>query len=191
MSKIGYTLALSNDSVVKIEIIDEYEIDDGYVYIKPTNSATYTTKKYNILYSYDVYGNKIERENCIVFNCDQKIIDFVFDLETSLHKLREKIFFNILKGTYGPDKGSQKEYKFPHFGVYKIYVKKDDIDIKFSGMQYIYNRLGYIVIEFFHINGIKEGVYKVSNTVGNYNLEITFCNDVETNFVRTKKLEYD
>jgi hypothetical protein len=54
-------------------------------------------------------------------------------------------------------------------------------------MQYIYDNLGYIVLEFYHNNGIKEGVCKVSNTIGKYNLEITFCNDVKIDFVKKRK----
>jgi len=54
-------------------------------------------------------------------------------------------------------------------------------------MQYIYNDYGRIDIEFYHNNGIKEGIYKVFNTIGKYNLEITYCNDEEIEFKRIKK----
>ena len=185
----GYTNSLSDNSVIEIEIeiIDAYENYD-YVYKQPTNNATYRTKKYNILNAYDVYGNKIDMKNNIFFDYKLTFIFFVFDLETALHKLREKLFFNNIEGTCGMDTDSEDECQYPYVNGYDIYVKKDDIDINFSGMQYIYDNSGYIVIEFYHNNGIKEGVYKVSNTIGTYNLEITFCNDFEINFV--KKCKY-
>ena len=47
-------------------------------------------------------------------------------------------------------------------------------------MQYIYDSLGYITAEFYHTNGIKEGIYKaLYDTVGKYNIEIMFCNDIQ------------
>jgi hypothetical protein len=184
---IGYTTSLSDNSVVEVEIIGDYEIY-GYVYKQPTNNAIYKTQKYSILnVAYDVYGNKIDIKNNIIFEYEQKLISFCFNLDTELERLREKLFFNKIEGIYGMDTDSEDECRYPHVNGYEIYVKKDDIDINFSGMQYVYDNLGYIVIEFYHNNGIKEGVYKLSNRCIDYDTEITFCNDVEIDFVKKRK----
>jgi hypothetical protein len=188
MSLIGYTVTLSVNSVVEVEIIGDYEIY-GYVYKQPTNKATYRTKKYNILNAYDVYGNKIDMKDNIFFDYKLTFMFFVFDLETALQGLRQKLFFDITGGfdtdITDPVSGD-KLYCVPS-DKNAIFVKKDDIDINFSGTQYIYDNIGYIRYEFYHNNGIKEGVYKISNPVLDYDTEIIFCNDVEIDSVKKLK----
>jgi hypothetical protein len=39
--------------------------------------------------------------------------------------------------------------------------KKDNIDIKFSGIQRIWSSRGGLLYEFYHVNGIKQGKYKI------------------------------
>ena len=198
MPEIGYTWILSDNSLLEVEIIGKHTKKDIYymVYKAIPEKSTYKTNKCKALCAYDIYGNKIEDENNMAFRLcakqfvfiyDGEHIPYVFDFNVALNKLREKTFFERIEETYGMDTDSEDEFSYPHVNPYDLYVKKDNIDINFSGMQYIYNTYGYIDIEFYHINGKKEGIYKVFNTGGKYNLEITYCDDVEIKFERIRK----
>jgi hypothetical protein len=197
MAIIGYTWILSDDSLLEVEIIGKHEREIDYIYYRAIpEKVTYKTNKCKAICAYDIYGNKIEDDdnmafqlcsNQFIFEYEEKHIPFVFDFNVALNKLREKTFFEKDKDTYGMDTDSEDEFSYPHVNPYNLYVKKDNIHINFSGMQYIYNTNGHIDIEFYHVKGKKEGIYKVFNTGGKYNLEITYCDDVEIDFKRIRK----
>jgi hypothetical protein len=200
MPEIGYTWILSDNSLLEVQIIGKHKGTKDYIFYKAIpEKATYKTNKCKAICAYDIYGNKIEDENNMAFQLcskqfiyeyeyeEEKHIPFVFDFNVALNKLREKTFFEKNHETYGMDTDSEDEFSYPHVNPYNLYVKKDNIDINFSGIQYIYNTYGYIDIEFYHVNGKKEGIYKVSNTIGKYNLEITYCDDVKIKFEKIRK----
>ena len=200
MANIGYTIDISDNYLIEIELLDNYE-KTNHMY-NPTKNATYSIEKYKTINAYDVYGNKIVDVNNKVYNMcmDQQIFEskilFVFDFECGLEKLREKLFFNIGDELFVQDEDDsniEDEFNIYSIGTrFNIYIKKNNVNINFSGFQNIYTDDGRLFIKFFHNNGIKEGLYKVY-TGYEYGFKIVimdFINDIQiTKPIKRLKLD--
>ena len=71
---------------------------------------------------------------------------------------------------------------------YNIYKKKYNININFSGIQNIYNKFGRIYASFYHVNGIKEGEYKIF-FAWNRIFILNFANDIQIGDMITIKCD--
>lgn len=202
MTNIGYTIDISYDFLIEIELLGNYKgYNHGY---SPTKNATYSIEKYKTINAYDVYGNKIVDVNNKVYNMcmDQQIFEskilFVFDFECGLEKLRKKLFFIKDKSKSNfvqdeDDSNTEDEFNIYSIGTrFNIYKKKENVNINFSGFQNIYTDDGRLFIKFFHNNGIKEGLYKVYTGYENgYKIVVMdFLNDIQiTKPIKRLKLE--
>lgn len=200
MINIGYTVDISDNSLIEIELLDE-NILNNHIY-NPTKNATYKIQKCKAINAYDIYGNKIididnkDYQICInqiIFDSD---ILFVFDFDCGLEKLREKIFFIKSQEIFvqdNDDSNTEDEFNiFPIGTKFNIYNKKKEININFCGFQNIYTNDGRLFIKFFHNNGIKEGIYKVYTGYENgYKIVVmNFLNDIMiTKPIKRLKLE--
>ena len=191
MTLIGYTSVLSDNNLIEIEITGEYEYKNEK-WSSPTIHSTYHTNKCKMLKAYNLYGNEISQDNetteihsdaymCNIkeeYEYNQNYIPFVFDFETGLHELRQKLFFDEEKIDIPGDFGLDEDTQYPHYIELPFYNKKDDITINFSGIQKIYDTQGVLHVEFYHINGKKEGEYIIYD----FGKRITF------NFVNDKQI---
>jgi hypothetical protein len=200
MTIIGYTTVLSDNNLIEIEITGEYEYTDKK-WSTPNIHSTYHTNKCKILKAYDVYGNEILQDNestetqtdiymCKVgaeYEYDKNTILFVFDFETGLNELRQKLFFDekdiSIPGDFGFELDNDSIY--PHYIELPLYKKKDDITINFCGVQKIYDTPGILDVEFYHINGKKEGDYKIYHNNKIYTLN--FVNDEQIGTFKKEK----
>jgi hypothetical protein len=109
MTLIGYTSVLSDNNLIEIEITGEYEYKHKK-WSTPTIHSTYHTNKCKMIKAYNLYGNELSQDNLYeneilqdVYMCKvgaeyeytTKTIPFVFDFETGLQQLRQKIFFGV------------------------------------------------------------------------------------------------
>ena len=147
MAIIGYTTVLSDNTLIAIEITGDYEYRDRE-WSKPNIHSTYHTNKCKMIKAYDVYENEISQDKhftethpdihmCkigVEYEYNQNTIPFVFDFETGLQQLRQRVFFDEEKidilGDFGFESNDDSPY--PHYIELTIYKKKEDITINFS-----------------------------------------------------------
>ena len=190
--QIGYTTCFSenSDRLIKIEILgdsisfsEKMDLSDPlplkYINIIP-ETATYLTNKFKLLEVYDFNGNIItDRNDMDYILCEKKaVIDIGFctyykSMERGLQELRQKLFFNEIEIDIS-DYINNSDDDTDDTNI-TIYEKKRNIQINFTGIQYIYDTDGNVTHEFYHDNGIKEGKFFVYNYFTNY--IINFVND--------------
>lgn len=184
----GFTVHSNYLCKIKILDIDEHNEQSKTMY-NPQN-GTYQTSRYKIIEIYDIYGNLInEDENIekvlVPIDCvfeDQGIVLYNIDINVALDNLREKIFFDEIY-IYINDKNNMDYIRddFPMYQDYYITLlreKKDNIDINFSGIQRKWGLQGDLLFEFYHVNGIKQGSYKIYLDDNTIEKTLHFIDDV-------------
>ena len=170
MSLIGYCNFLHDFLMAEIEVLDS-----DYNLVK--NTIYYETNKCRVIRLINVYDNEVKDEDMVnnvkyqVYkyfpNVNKKEDPFRFTLnrQICLEQLREKLFFTKSESIFVQDEDDsniEDEHNIYPIGTkFNIYKKKVNMNINFSGFQNIYTDEGRLLINFFHNNGIKEGIYKV------------------------------
>lgn len=176
MSETIYGFIVRNNYLCKIEILDIDEHNEQSKTMYNQQNGTYQTSRYKIIEIYDIYGNLInEDENIekvlVPIDCvfeDQGIVLYHINMNVALDNLRCNIFFDETY-IYIDDKNNMGYIRddFPMYQddyiTYITYLceKKDNIDINFSDIQRKWGSLGDLLFEFYHVNGIKQGPYKI------------------------------
>ncbi len=133
----GYTY--TSHLLYKIELLGEVKtIKDNWLYYflnieTPVDfdKSVYYTDKYRIIEVTDINDNIIESDE----------INNIIDKNISFYKNKTQAFDNF-----------SVEYYFNK--IKDKYVKKDNIDINFSGTMKYWSCIGTIEKEFYHVNGI-------------------------------------
>lgn len=186
MTCIGYTTDLTDDTLVEIEILDEYQPYDTLY--RPNEKSWYVSKKWNIKNTYDLHGELIDINSKREKFLEKESIIFVKDMQIGFENLRQKMFFDE---TYIEHYDSDDDNLFFEFNIVsekciEIYKKKDNIDINFSGIQNIYDSKGNLRITFYHVNGIKEGKYEILCGMDKKYI-FNFINDIQIgDMIKTK-----
>jgi hypothetical protein len=182
MTFIGYTSDLTDltgDTLVEIEIKGNYKPFSSLY--TPNDNIFYILEKLDfsdILNIYNVYGDKITVEFDKTIQKDSII--FVKDFQIGLEKLKQKLFFDKIIISHYDSDDDENEIWHNIFtnSNYSIYKKKENININFSGIQNIYDKYGRLYATFYHVNGIKEGEYKIFAKF-NKTYILNFVNDVQ------------
>jgi hypothetical protein len=182
MTFIGYTSDLTDltgDTLVEIEIKGNYKPFSSLY--TPNDKSLYILEKLDfsdILNIYNVYGDKITVEFDKTIQKDSII--FIKDFQIGLEKLKQKLFFDKIIISHYDSDDDENEIWHNIFtnSNYSIYKKKENININFSGIQNIYDKYGRLYATFYHVNGIKEGEYKIFAKF-NKTYILNFVNDVQ------------
>lgn len=152
---IGY--ASQNDYIVTLEILDDIIHFPAYDDLteEEINNSTYITKSYNVLKVQNFNGEIIDYPHLF------PIINYYKTYERAQMQTTRNLYFEQFM-EIGHNSSEFQTKKYTTSGIYKDY-----------------DNWGVIKCEFYHNNGIIEGMVKHYYTTGHLEAEIFFVNNVK------------